>query len=63
MLEHQITIINALRNEKELLLKEVKKSIRWLTPEELEQLKTWLRNKFPEFYLTELKYHFEHASV
>ena len=42
MLEHQIVVLNNVCNDENLFRKELVKSKRWLTANELEELKRWL---------------------
>jgi len=42
MLEHQIKVLENVRNNDELFRKEISKSRNWLSPEEFEKLKQWL---------------------
>ncbi len=46
MLEHQKLLLANLQNFPELFTKELQKSLRWLTPEELNELKQWLVENF-----------------
>ncbi|HON19189.1 MAG TPA: hypothetical protein PK990_08485 [Salinivirgaceae bacterium] len=46
MLEHQKLILANLQNYPDLFAKELKKSLRWLTINELNELNQWLSDNF-----------------
>lgn len=58
MLQHQKHILKALQNEPVLFLKEVQKSFQWLSDQEIEYLKSWLKTQYPELYRKRIKYLF-----
>ena len=59
MLENQKNIILALQKEESLILKEVRKSIKWLKENEIIDFEKWLKEFIPGCYDTKLKYLFK----
>jgi hypothetical protein len=46
MLEHQKIVLKGVREDKALFKKELKKTINWLSEEELKDFDTWVRENF-----------------
>ena len=46
MLEHQKTVIDNVSADKSLFRKELIKSLKWLSPEEISELQIWVKNKY-----------------
>ena len=46
MLDHQKIILRNVIDDRELFLKELKKSITWLEEEDIKKLYLWLRSNF-----------------
>ncbi|MFW5757122.1 MAG: hypothetical protein ACOCYO_00420 [Bacteroidota bacterium] len=61
MLEIQKKVIENLSNDKELFVKEIKKSIKWLSKPETEQLRSWLYSRFWKTHQKEISVAFKHS--
>jgi hypothetical protein len=48
MLEHQKLLLANLQNYPDLFAKELRKSLRWLTPEQVDELHEWLSENFKQ---------------
>ena len=46
MLEHQKIVIDNVSEDKYLFRKELVKSLKWLSPDEITQLLKWVKNKY-----------------
>ena len=63
MLDHQKIILEQVTDNNELFLKELKKSISWLTPEDIRKLYSWLKENFWESHKPEIEQVFSMALV
>jgi hypothetical protein len=50
MLEHQMTVLQAVEDNHNLFEKELKKSLKWLSLEEKNQLQEWLEKRYQQRY-------------
>lgn len=50
MLEHQIAMLENVSNNSNLFRKELEKSMKWLSEEELTDLKRWLLSRYQNKY-------------
>jgi hypothetical protein len=50
MLEHQMHILRAVADNRELFRKELLKSIKWLNPDQLPEFKQWVNENFHQQY-------------
>ena len=48
MLEHQKLLLANLQNYPELFAKELKKSVKWLSPVQTDELYIWLKKNFKQ---------------
>lgn len=55
MLDHQKIILEQVTGDNELFLKELKKSLKWLNPEDSKQLYHWLKENFWDTHRKEIK--------
>ena len=55
MLDHQKMILENLTGNRELFVKELRKSRQWLSSEEIGTLYTWLKANFWELYSHEIE--------
>lgn len=50
MLDHQKTILRNIYHNRNLFLKELQKSVQWLTPNELKELINWINQELGDNY-------------
>ncbi len=62
MLDHQKTILNNLHNNRLLFVKELKKSMNWLTMQEIKELEHWIATELSSAYDNEVRLMFRFAS-
>ena len=55
MLDHQKKILKNLSHNRQLLRKEIEKSIDWLSGDEVKQLERWLAQELTPFYDQEMR--------
>jgi len=55
LLNHQKTILKNLKNFKDLFVKEIKKSLTWLSPDERTDLEQWVAIELKQNYDVEVK--------
>ncbi|MFP4289239.1 MAG: hypothetical protein ACOC2E_05665 [Bacteroidota bacterium] len=63
MLEVQKKVIENLSHDKELFIKEIKKSMKWLSKHETEQLRRWLYARFWKTHQKEISLAFKNSIV
>ncbi|MDD2563765.1 MAG: hypothetical protein PHU27_06075 [Salinivirgaceae bacterium] len=50
MLEHQKLLLANLQNYPDLFAKELQKSVKWLSPEQVDELYIWLKKNFNQSF-------------
>lgn len=50
MLEHQMHMLKAVADNRELFKKELLKSLKWLNPDQLPEFKLWVNENFYQLY-------------
>lgn len=63
MLDHQKTVIENLKENKESFIKEVKKLIKWLDASEIRKLYIWLIDNFGSVYADTINFIFNNDPV
>lgn len=55
MFDHQKIILEKVRGNKDLFSKELKKSLKWLSPDEISKLYFWLKSNFWDSHKNEIE--------
>lgn len=63
MLDHQKNILRNIYHNRHLFIKEIKKSIKWLSVAELQDLEKWIANELGHVYDKEVQSLFNVSSM